>query len=70
MVKLMRFAGLQMDLHQPLCAAMSSAGGGMVDRVAVVAGGEDRTDGKGCAEAEDREEGDAWGELEDEAGMK
>ena len=59
-----RCSTLQRDLPQPLCAAMSPDGAGLLDRDAVEARGEDR------AEAKDREEEDAEGECEDGPGVK
>ena len=61
---------MQRDLPQPLCPAISSAGGGTVDRDTVAAEDGDRVDERDRAEPEGREEEDAKGELEDKAGVK
>ena len=59
-----------MDLNQPLCAAMSPDGGGMIAREAVAADRRDRADGGERAEGEDRKREAGGGELGDGAGMK
>ena len=61
-----RRSALQRDLPQPLCAAMSPDGVGLVDWDAVVAEGGDRAGRDKRMEAKDLEEEDSWRELEGE----